>query len=301
VFSSTRSASQSPLALTYYFGALLSAIEPPDERKKAAQDIPGEVRSFLKQSTDYPTVSPHSRLTGSYGRSTAIHEIKDVDFVVLVPMAESGERPEPTEILEGLFCVLHGLPEELGYTGNPMIRRRQRRSVHVYFNEADFHLDIVPALIPNGVDEPLLIPDKDWGTWVDSDPLGYGRALSQLNEKCGDKAVPLIKLFRHWRTVQMQRRRPKGFYLECLAYQHLSDGRVTSDGKAYAVLFTDLLRSVYSDFEPFLDGSGVPEILDPMLGTNVAFNWERAAFETFMARLDDSIGWAERALAKLVI
>ena len=35
-----------------------------------------------------------------------------------------------------------------------------------------------------------------------------------------------------------------------------------------------------------------------MLGHNVAFNWERAAFETFMARLDESVGWAERALTK---
>jgi hypothetical protein len=246
--SPTRSASESPLTLIYHFGELLKAIEPPPERKEAAQTIPADVRHFLKKSTSYPTVSPHSRLTGSYGRSTAIHEIKDVDIVVFVPMAEDGERPDPTEILDGLFSVLHGLPKELEYTGKPMVRRRQRRSVHVYFDEADFHLDIVPALIPDGVDEPLLVPDKDWGTWVDSDPLGYGKALSEFNDKSGGKAVRLIKLLRHWRTVQMQRRCPKGYYLECLAYQHINDGRVTTEGKAYAVLFTDLLRSVYGDF-----------------------------------------------------
>jgi hypothetical protein len=33
-----------------------------------------------------------------------------------------------------------------------------------------------------------------------------------------------------------------------------------------------------------------------MLGNNVAFNWERSAFESFMRRLKESIGWAERAL-----
>ena len=35
-----------------------------------------------------------------------------------------------------------------------------------------------------------------------------------------------------------------------------------------------------------------------MLGRNVAFNWERPAFESFMARLSESIGWAERAMAQ---
>lgn len=35
-----------------------------------------------------------------------------------------------------------------------------------------------------------------------------------------------------------------------------------------------------------------------MLNHNVAFNWEWAAFKSFIARLDESIGWAERALAK---
>ena len=42
----------------------------------------------------------------------------------------------------------------------------------------------------------------------------------------------------------------------------------------------------------------MPEILDPMLGNNVAHNWERPAFETFMRRIDKSLGWAERAIAE---
>jgi len=298
MLSPSRAANESPLTLPYHFGELLTVIEPPDQRKEIAQTIPADVRDFLKRSSEYPTITPHSRLIGSYGRSPAIHGIKDVDIVVFVPMAGDDDRPDPTETLSGLFNVLRGLPGELGYTGEATVRRRQRRSVHVHFAGADFHLDIVPALIPDGVEEPLLVPDKDWGRWVDSDPLGYGKTLSKLNDESGKKAVPLIKLFKHWRTVQMQRRRPKSYYLESLAYQHLQDGRVTTDGKSCAVLFADLLRSVHSDFLPILEGTGAPKIPDPMLGNNVAFNWEREAFETFMARLDDSIGWAERALAK---
>ena len=56
------------------------------------------------------------------------------------------------------------------------------------------------------------------------------------------------------------------------------------------------MRSVHGCFLPKLEDGGVPKIPDPMLVNNVAFNWERSAFESFMRRLDESIGWAERAL-----
>jgi hypothetical protein len=42
----------------------------------------------------------------------------------------------------------------------------------------------------------------------------------------------------------------------------------------------------------------VPEIHDPALGHNVAHNWEREAFESFMNRIKESQRWAERALAQ---
>jgi hypothetical protein len=96
----------------------------------------------------------------------------------------------------------------------------------------------------------------------------------------------------------MQRRRPKSYYLECLAYQHISDGRITTAGQPYALIFAELLRSVHDDFLPAFNGGWVPEIPDPMLGHNLAFNWEREAFETFMSRLSESINWADRALKK---
>jgi hypothetical protein len=164
--TSTVRAGDSVLALPYHFKELLSCIEPPDGRKQIASSIPGDVRDYLRTSADFPTVHPHSRLTGSYGRWTAIHGIKDVDFVVFVPMGEYGVRPNPADVLDDLFSVLHGLPKALGYDGEPTVRRRQRRSVHVHFTEADFHLDVVPALIPETLDDPLLIPDRDWNSWI---------------------------------------------------------------------------------------------------------------------------------------
>lgn len=292
---STTLAAQSTLTLPHHFDELLRNIEPPKNRRDAAAEIPALVRTFLKEATGFPTESPHSRLTGSYARYTAIHGIKDVDLVVFY---DSGnDDPDPEQVLEDLYDVLQGLPEALGHAGSAQVLRRQRRSVHVQFEDEDFHLDVVPARLCDGIDQPLLVPDREWSRWITSDPLGYGGALSELNAARGKKAIPVIKLFKHWRTVQMQRRRPKSYWLEALVYLHLLKGWVTVERKGYAELFTDLLRSIYEHFQPALDGEWVPKIPDPMLNHNVAFNWEWAAFKSFMTRLDESIGWAERALA----
>lgn len=284
------------LTLKIYFDELRENIEPPEHRRGVAADIPDDVRSYLEDSEEFDTRYPHSRLTGSYRRHTAIHNIKDVDFLVFVWYED--ERPESADVLKALRRVLDGLPDALGYGGRAQTLRGQRRSVHVEFDDEDFHLDVVPALIPDGTDEPLLVPDREWGKWVKSHPLGYGKVLSELNAANGKKVVPLAKIFKHWRTFQMQRNRPKSYWLEILVYRHIDKGWVTTEGKSYAELFTDLLRSVQERFLPKLEKGGVPKIPDPMLGNDVAHNWERSAFESFMRRLEESIGWAERALEK---
>jgi len=57
------------------------------------------------------------------------------------------------------------------------------------------------------------------------------------------------------------------------------------------------LSSIYDDFLPYLRrDEAVPRIKDPMLGNNVAHNWERNAFESFMRRVEESHSWVERAL-----
>jgi hypothetical protein len=284
------------LTLSEYFKQLLSNIEPPEHRLAIAQEIPSDVRRYLEESGNFDTKYPHSRLTGSYKRHTAVHNIKDVDFLLFVRY--EGNRLEPADVLKELRAVLDGLPEALGYGGRAQTLRGQRRSVRVEFDNEDFHLDVVPALIPDGIDEVLLVPDREWSEWVESHPLGYGKALSILNVANDEKVVPLVKMFKHWRTFQMQRNRPKSYWLECLVYRHLNKGWVTTESKSYAELYMELLRSVHGRFEKKLKEGGVPSIPDPILGNNVAFNWERSAFESFMRRLDESIDWAEKALDK---
>lgn len=281
--------------LPIHFIKLLKVINPPDHRLRVAQEIPGQVRDYLENQTDLATVTPHSRLGGSYARDTAVGDIKDVDIFAFLK-AEYAEW-EPGKILRALGGVLQGLPDALGFQGRIDIQTGQRRSIHVYFEDSDFHLDVVPTVPIDGMKKPLLVPDKKAGKWISSDPLGYQDALSELNGENDGKVVPLMKLHKHWRDVHMQRRRPKSYWLECLVYREIQIGKVKTADLSYAELYRALLDGIYSRFEAmFTEGQGVPQIPDPQLETNVAPGWEREEFEAYMRRLSESRRWVARAL-----
>lgn len=279
--------------MNLFFRGLLTNIEPPDERLRAAKEIPANVRDFLKEAVGLVTASPHTRLAGSYARTTAIGDIKDVDIIVIVD--SDIYRDAPKRALRALRDTLADFPAYLSDAGGAELRPR-RRSVHVYFQRRDFHLDVVPAIVPNGIDEPLYVPDREWEEWIPSHPLGYGEFLSRINGDNSQKVVPLMKLFKHWRDVHMTYKRPKSYWLESIIVRHIHQGWVETEGKAYAEIVLALMDSVYGRFEHELDEGGVPEVPDPMLGSNVARNWKRDHFEAFMGRLDESRGWAARAL-----
>lgn len=284
------------LTLSSHFDELLHRIQPKTERTDVAKALPAEIRDYLKECDTIQTVDPHSRLAGSYARDTAVGNIKDVDIILLVdPKYQEGDVET---VLDDLHTALQGLPEFLGDTGivEPLLRR-QRRSIHVHFDNRDFDVDVVPAVAPDGLKHPLWVPDKDWSRWVETDPLGYAEHLSNLNAEHDQKVVPLIKLVKHWRDVQMIYRRPKSYWLECLVVRHIEKKWIMTDSKSYAELFAALLGSIQERFTSTLEEKdAIPQILDPMLGNNVAWNWKRAEFETFMRQVSESYRWATRAL-----
>ena len=281
--------------LTDYFKMLRSRIEPEDDRLVTAQDMPQRVRDHLQEHTTFLTVSPYTRLVGSYGRYTAIKRIKDVDILVFVP-DDSPDNGIPA-LLKGLEDALRELPDELDDCGEVTLRK-QRRSVNVVLEQHELSLDIVPVRTTgDGINGRLEVPDREWERWVGTQPLGYGPFLSTLNAEHDGKVVPLVKLFKHWRDQNFATRRPKSYWLESLVVQHIRRGWVSSAGKGYALLIAETLRSIHDRFTPVLEEDGMtPWIPDAMLTNNVAWNWERTHFETFMRRLDEAVRWAEEAV-----
>lgn len=298
------------ITLPDHFDSLLTNIQPRSTRITLAQEIPASIRKFLQETDLLATVDPQSRLAGSYGRSTAIKNIKDVDLLVFIdPLYKDDKERGPQIALNDLIDALQGFPEaqgdENGSVNGTLALRKQRRSVCVTFtllNDVDneeetFNVDVVPVILAENLDEPLWIPDREWSKWIKTDPLGYGKYLSALNKVNGYKVIPLIKMLKHWRDVRMVYRRPKSYWLECILVNLIDRKKIEFDGRSYAEIFSTLLNEIYLDFESdFEKEKAVPKVPDPMLGNNVAWNWERSEFETFMRRVEECSKWAIRAL-----
>lgn len=164
------------LTLGTHFDELLKNIRPSEHRLQAARDIPPLVRTFLEECEGFETVEPHSRLVGSYAQDMAVGDVKDVDILVRVPGDPAANEPQARGLIRLLRDALDGLPDALGVDGWTELQdvelQGARRSVHVYFKDRDFHLDVVPCIAPDGMDKPLYVPDRGFNKWIASDPVG---------------------------------------------------------------------------------------------------------------------------------
>jgi hypothetical protein len=281
-----------------HFGKLLENIRPPQNRLDAAQTLPDQVREYLEDHEDFATIYPHSRLVGSYRQHLSVGDVKDVDFLVRVDGDPEENDPSAKSTIGGLRKALGDLPGALGYEGETDLDiERARRSVHVYFTDEDFHLDVVPCIAPDGFDEAIWVPDWDSDRWVKSHPLGVVELIKELEEEHPGKFRNTARLLKHFRNFQMATRKPKSYWLVALAIEAFRDNHIDST-EPLAIVFADLLNYLYKKFAPIYgrqDGA-TPNIKDPMLGHNVSWNWQRSHFETLMRRLDDGRTWAKRAL-----
>ncbi len=274
---------------SFHFAALLKKVNPSAERLEIAKRRPGEVREWLKEH-EFETKNPHSRLAGSYARDTAILEIKDVDVLLFLPEDQLDRTPN---------AVLLEVKKLLdGYPGAAVETSPQRRSVRVDFEGENLRLDIVPVVAKDGLDEPLLLPDRPAAEWIASDPLGYADRLSRVNQEHNGKLVPLVKLIKTWRDVQMKTRRPKSYVLEVLALYAVEDGEITLNDNSTAQNVADFFAHIAVKYEDLMDnGKGSPRVPDPMIPSNyITKHWDRSHFETFMRRIREADKAAQNAL-----
>lgn len=286
--------------LTTHFRELLKNIMPPQERLDAARELPPLVRDYLKDHEDFATVAPHSHLVGSYAQGLAVGDVKDVDFLVSVPGDPDENEPEAKKLISDLKDVLDDLHlrGEIDYHGCAEIDiERARRSVHVYFEGRDFHLDVVPCIAPEGFHNKIYVPDRSFNKWIASHPVGVIKLLNDLNDEHNEKVKPLGKLFKHFRNYQMVYCRPKSYWLCALLVHHVNAGNLDTS-KSLAELFRDLLDAIYLQYDHLLwmEGEYTPNIPDPMLGHNVSWNWGYNDFVKFMRRIDEARQWASKAL-----
>lgn len=219
------------------FEEYLKRIEPSKKAKERAKESHNPLREDLEKDEEYGPYLENTILSGSYGRKTAILDIKDVDVIVKTnfTLLDLIEKKQDAETVQK--CLLRLTKEAIERTGRSAKTKTARRSIYVELPPDDeddmteLTMDIVPVRIQSDANsDPMTISDHELGQWYDtypntqlSDSVDRNQESCEINGRHNYKR--LVKIFKAWKKAHYVRRKtPKGFILECLtATYHNSD------------------------------------------------------------------------------
>lgn len=212
------------------FEKMTTALElTPNESNKASQQC-----EFLRASLREQLNVERDFISGSYARSTAIRPLDDIDlFLVLGKQHAPLQQASP----DGVLRLVQRAIKRIYPTAELPIR--QNRSVHIAFAGTGIGYDVVPAFAEGAY---YLIPDRDSGRWIRSNPERHQVLSTAANEAANKKLKPLVKVAKHW-----NRRQPakavRSFHLEVMAGGILR-GFTGSYAEGLAHLFAGLASAV---------------------------------------------------------
>ncbi len=282
------------------FAEFLGAIEPDSEAIKHAKAAHEPLREHLRQDAQFGPHVVNTFLYGSYQRDTAIDDIKDVDIVVLTDFDHSKPENNPQNVLRQLKAAINRYYKD---TENQQYQRRSIRVDDPLPNKpgSELTLDVIPAFAPNGEDQPLLVPDRELGQWIHSNPKGHIKHAERLNsEQVGNgRFVPLVKIMKSWWKYQCEQRqpkavrpKPKGFWIEVLVGQFFDSSKTD-----YADHFIAVLEDALASFRT---AAGIPQLQDPgLLGNAIRTNMTQEEFAVFLKAMTESLETAKKAYAEL--
>jgi len=193
--------------------------------------------------------------SGSYGRSTKIEPINDVDLFVVrsEQYREIGKIPIPRDqLLEELSAVVR----EVFPNQTP---RRQNRSLGILFPE--FRIDVVPAFARTG--GGYFIPDRGTGTpdWLYTNPDKQAAFTAAIDRSTGQMATPLVKMMKVWnrnRSVGL-----KSYHVEVMVLRALN-GKPPSFAEGMKTLFERIEHAIKrSSGDPGESSGTLDAYLDP--------------------------------------
>src|SRR3990172_422422 len=134
-------------ALNEAFKTFISNINHDKVAAKYAQNAHKPVREFLENDEEFGDYVENTFLYGSYRRSTAVGDIKDVDIVVVTNF-DRNEESTPRKALRKLKDAL------ARYYKDPENPNYQRRSIRIDDplpdkKDVEMTLDIIPAIAIN--------------------------------------------------------------------------------------------------------------------------------------------------------
>lgn len=284
------------MKLNWYFDELKSAIEPDEKYKKHAQKADDPVREHLRTDASFADYYANSFLYGSYARSTAVGNIKDVDLVIV---CNYSNYSSPLTLLNKLRESLEGLYDNASLGD-------QRRSIRVDeplpdIPDSKLTLDVIPAIYQNGSDGALWVPDREKREWTPSHPRGHMAHTTRLNAASNQgRFVPLAKMMKWWWKHQFElkqpwvesfKRKPKGFWIETMTGKYAD---LSKD--SYPELIVSTFENAFVSFKKFRSDDRIPSLDDPGLpGKSIKISMTTDEFAFFLDTLEESLAVAREA------
>lgn len=185
---------------------------------------------------------------GSFATNTVVRPLNDsveYDVDLLLPM-------DFNRFPDGFFNAKRDPDYILPYLQDRLrtnySARLERKNKCVRINYAgDFHIDLVPAHVSNGMAGPFEICDRSEGEFVETDPVAYVEWVKNLDNQFGGRFTKGIQMLKRWRDFRCGARNgPSSMHLTVLAgrgLEHFASKRKPD--------FT-WLSSAHSGMEAFL-------------------------------------------------
>lgn len=130
---------------------------------------------------------------GSFKRDTILprkfDERSDIDILIVFNNADKEYTPETYRTRLKKFA-------EYKYSTSTIIK--DHPSVVLEMNKIKF--DLVPCrLVESFFSSTYQIPNKS-GSWMDTDPTGFNKKLTDANTKYGSLVKPMVRLFKRWNS-----------------------------------------------------------------------------------------------------
>lgn len=237
------------------------------------QEIRDHVRGSWTLDDDF--------LTGSYRRDTKTKRLKDVDiFVVISPSSDEAElrKKPPSNVLAALESILGTKYDDVTVDGFAC-------TVGFGVGEDVASFDVVPAFKRKG--GGWEIPDVQRGRWIATNPKVHHQQSTKMNEDCGGKFVPMVKMVKGINREAGEPISPS-FLLEVIAHgvMRAPFGRYQDEIRWFLASAADQVTADWPD--PAGIGPGVNETMgaaDRAAGSDVLRQWLEVAEEAI--RLED--------------
>src|SRR4051812_39830143 len=190
----------------------------PDDQNEDAKSVHPEIRKAV--SAEFPDTEHF--LSGSYGRRTQAMKLKDVDIIVVLEDPNGEYAASASGTLGAVRKVVSD--HELVRTTRVSVR-----AVKAFLHDYEFHVDIVPALMPafgDGLRLTRNIPNQGNDDWTLEAPKGQLQTAKDKNQDTGGIYVPATRIIKSWNQRYPTAKPLRSYHAEAILW-HALTGKTT--------------------------------------------------------------------------